>query len=158
MIALLPCFSHDGITIYHGDWRDVLPTLDVDGIDAVVTDPPYGMDYDTDSRRFSGGDGSHNRKRPRVVGDRDRFSPEPWLQFDKCVLWGSNHYAEKLPTGTTLVWQKKNAEKFGQVLSDAEIAWQKGGHGVYLFRCVWDGCAGKLSTASTSTQRRSRLL
>lgn len=33
-----PYFERDGITIYHGDCRDVLP--DFDGL--VVTDPPYG--------------------------------------------------------------------------------------------------------------------
>lgn len=36
-----PYYSEDGITIYHGDCREVLPTLE--GIDAVLTDPPYGV-------------------------------------------------------------------------------------------------------------------
>lgn len=30
-------------TLYHGDCLDVLPTLDTDSIDAVVTDPPYHL-------------------------------------------------------------------------------------------------------------------
>lgn len=34
-----PYYEHGGITIYHGDCRDVLPTLSAD---VVVTDPPYG--------------------------------------------------------------------------------------------------------------------
>jgi len=32
----------DGVDLYLGDCRDVLPTLDADSVDAVVTDPPYG--------------------------------------------------------------------------------------------------------------------
>lgn len=43
-----PSFEEDGITIYHGDCRDVLPEL-TGGADAVVTDPPYGdtsLDWD----------------------------------------------------------------------------------------------------------------
>ncbi len=36
MIA--PYYDQDGITIYHGDCREILPTLKAD---AVVTDPPY---------------------------------------------------------------------------------------------------------------------
>lgn len=35
-----PYYDHGGITIYHGDCREVLPTLNAD---AVVTDPPYGV-------------------------------------------------------------------------------------------------------------------
>ncbi len=36
-----PYYDQDGITIYHGDCRDVLPMLDAASIDAVVTDPPW---------------------------------------------------------------------------------------------------------------------
>jgi len=35
-----PYFEEDGITIYHGDCREVLPTLDRP--DVVIADPPYG--------------------------------------------------------------------------------------------------------------------
>lgn len=37
--------SDDGrITLYRGDCLEVLPTLDPGSVDAVVTDPPYGID------------------------------------------------------------------------------------------------------------------
>lgn len=108
---------------------------------AVVSDPPYGMNWNTDSSRFSGGKGHHHKESPRVHGDDNPFDPSPWLEFDECILWGANHFGDRLPRGTTLVWLKKSMEKLGQVLSDCEIAWQRGGHGVYAFRCVWDGCA-----------------
>lgn len=36
-----PYYEHGGITIYHGDCREILPTLS--GVDAIVTDPPYGL-------------------------------------------------------------------------------------------------------------------
>ena len=38
-----PYFERDGIVIYHGDCRDVLPGLKAD---AVVTDPPFGVGVD----------------------------------------------------------------------------------------------------------------
>lgn len=37
-----PYYEHAGITIYHGDCREVLPELDPD---AVITDPPYGVGF-----------------------------------------------------------------------------------------------------------------
>jgi site-specific DNA-methyltransferase (adenine-specific) len=39
-----PYYERDGITIYHGDCRDVLPSLA--GIGCVITDPPYGAGRD----------------------------------------------------------------------------------------------------------------
>ena len=33
-----PYYEHGGVTIYHGDCRDVMPST----VDVVVTDPPYG--------------------------------------------------------------------------------------------------------------------
>jgi site-specific DNA-methyltransferase (adenine-specific) len=36
-----PYYEADGITIYHGDCRDILPTLKP--VDLVVTDPPYNV-------------------------------------------------------------------------------------------------------------------
>ena len=35
-----PYYEQDGITIYHGDCREILPTLPK--VDLVLTDPPYG--------------------------------------------------------------------------------------------------------------------
>lgn len=36
-------FERDGITIYHGDCRDILSTLESASVDLVVTSPPYNM-------------------------------------------------------------------------------------------------------------------
>jgi len=38
---LKPYYEHAGITIYHGDCRDVLPLLEPGSVDLVLTDPPY---------------------------------------------------------------------------------------------------------------------
>lgn len=44
-----PYYEHGGITIYHGDCLDVLPTLEDKTFDLCLTDPPYnfGFDYGT---------------------------------------------------------------------------------------------------------------
>ena len=38
-----PYYDHGGITIIHGDCREILPTLLK--VDLVLTDPPYGLEY-----------------------------------------------------------------------------------------------------------------
>ena len=129
------------VRIHCGDCLEVMKSIDSGSIDAVITDPPYGMKWNTDITRFSGGNAGHRginqgKRSPRkpVDGDDIPFDPSPFLQFPKAVLWGSNHYAARLPVGTTLVWVKRNDSAFGAFLSDAEVAWMKGGHGVYLHR------------------------
>ena len=119
--------------LWHGDCRELLPMLQAD---AVISDPPYGMAWDTNSARFSGGESPEARGRgidwAPVHGDGEPFDPTPWLSFRHVVLFGANHYAQRLPLGTTLVWVKRL--KFGTFLSDAEVAWMKGGHGVYCYQ------------------------
>lgn len=131
-------FQAEGITLICGDCLDVLPTIS--GVDAVITDPPYGMDWDTDSTRFSGGlrgRGDGRDDMPKISGDCDPFDPAPWIAFPRVVLFGANHFQQRLPVGTTLVWVKKGDHLWGTFLSDAEVGWMKSGHGVYLFRNEW---------------------
>ena len=40
---MTPYYEHAGITIYHGDCREVLPSLEP--MDLVLTDPPYGVRF-----------------------------------------------------------------------------------------------------------------
>lgn len=131
----MPYYDDGLVTIYHGACESIAPLLGL-GF-AIVTDPPYGMNWDTDSTRFSGG--QHKRGDGRadwgaIRGDAEPFDPSPWLSYPAVVLWGSNHYAQRLPVGTTLVWLKRADHLFGSFLSDAEVAWRKGGYGVYAFR------------------------
>jgi hypothetical protein len=118
--------------LYLGDCLDILPSLSKV---AVVTDNPYGGGFNFDSSRFSGGTderplglGRADREGP---GDDEPFDPSPWLSFPEVVLWGANHFAARLPVGTTLLWLKKKPQHYGTRLSDAEVGWQKGGYGVY---------------------------
>jgi DNA modification methylase len=43
-----PDYDRDGITLYHGDCREILPTLAAGSVNAIVTDPPYGTRIEGD--------------------------------------------------------------------------------------------------------------
>lgn len=127
--------------VIHGDCLDILKLMPDKCVDLVLTDPPYGMKNNPDSKRFSGGSASSISKRGNggrftvpIAGDDATFDPSPLLKFNKVILWGYNHFAARLPVGTTLVWIKRFDEAFGSFLSDAELAWMKGGCGVYCRR------------------------
>lgn len=128
-----PYYEDDYVSLYHGDALEIAPSLDYD---AVVSDPPYGMSADLDSRRFSGGQRSDSDGRDwgAMNGDERDFDPRPWLDVEHVVLWGYHHFARRLPLGSVLVWIKKRDDLFGTFLSDCELAWRKGGHGVYAHR------------------------
>jgi site-specific DNA-methyltransferase (adenine-specific) len=135
--------SDDGsVKLYLGDCLDVLPTLDK--VDAVVTDPPYGISLNTDNSRFSGGTKGNIAKRGNgvgtangtpIVGDDRPFDPSFLCNYGRHqIIWGWNNFPDKLPRGTCFVWLKRNDAAFGSFLSDAETAWFSKGHGVYCIR------------------------
>lgn len=64
-----PYYEHGGITIYHGDCRELLPSLPKS--DLLLTDPPYGIGADEAASKNKGkygwkyyGDSSWDRTRP----------------------------------------------------------------------------------------------
>jgi len=148
-----PYYEHGGITIYHGDCREILPTLPK--VDLVLTDPPYGINLNTDNSRFSGGNVASVSRRGNgvgpangkpVVNDDKPFDPAHILALDSDkIIWGWNHFADKLPRGACLVWIKRYDESFGTFLSDAELAWMSKGRGVY--------CTRDLSNAAIANER-----
>jgi len=107
-------------TLYLGDCREILPTLGK--VDAVVTDPPYGINKDG-QKRTTGGNGG--RKAYDFLGwDGERPDADLLDRIARlapiCVMWGGNYFADLLPpTGKWLVWDK--GQRINQ--SDGELAW-----------------------------------
>lgn len=134
-----PYYEADGVTIYLGDCREILPALSGVGVSALISDPPYGMDWaftGQGSGKSAQGGRESVTKGLRISGDQEDFDPTPFLSYPIVVLWGMHHYPDKLCRGSVLVWIKKYPDAFGTFLSDADLAWMKGGCGVYLSHTV----------------------
>ena len=144
-----PYYDRDGITIWHADCRDILPTIDPAAVALLLTDPPYGIDYPGDhadratNGRLAGGRvQASSRSWPRIAGDTERFDPAPLLRFGNAVLWGGNFYASRLPdSGKWLVFDKCGPDgKSSPMRGDAELAWTNlPGERVELFSKIWHG-------------------
>jgi len=126
----------DGIELWLGDCREVLPTLGK--VDAVVTDPPYGIGY-------VHGDGggklarSTSFNRVEIIGDDKPFDPTPFLLFPRVVLFGANHFADKLPASSKwLVWDKRDSVCSNDQ-ADCEMAWTNLDGPARLTRHLWNG-------------------
>lgn len=136
-----PYYDEGGITIYHGDCRDILPSLNT--VDLVLTDPPYGISYSP----APGGAGWYKNGKvwtgsDLVLGDDTPFDPTPLLRFPRLILWGANHYADKLPASPTwLIWHKRwfNDPMTSVDFADCEIAWSNVGGPARVYRYEWNG-------------------
>lgn len=129
-----PYYQADGIAIFHGDCREILPTMN---FDAIVSDPPYGMGYQHGARRggvMLGHDGAS------IVGDFEPFDPSHLLALDvPTILWGGNHFADRLPASRGwLVWDKRDGRPSNDQ-SDCELAWTNVLTTARLFSAYWSG-------------------
>ena len=70
------------------------------------------------------------------------FDPAHLLAFGvNTVLWGGNHYADKLPASSAwLVWDKRDGDRRND-FADCEFAWCSGGGVARVFRHLWMGYA-----------------
>ena len=109
-------------TLYLGDCRDVLPTLGK--VDAVVTDPPYGIEAAKAGAHSSIRD---NDAWERAEWDNARPDAETFAALlgaaSDVAIWGGNYFADVLPASPGwLVWRKPEAET-GFSLADVELCW-----------------------------------
>ena len=127
-----PYYEADGITIYNGDCREVMPYFG--RVPAVVTDPPYGIN-------------AARRRNSQQWGWRD-FDVNGWdaerpddstvltciQKGERAVVWGGNYFAHmlpQLPEAKWLIWDKGQTD-FS--LADCEMAW-----------CSWAGAIRRLT-------------
>lgn len=148
-------------TLYLGDCLEILPTLEK--VDAVITDPPYGIDYDP-HRSQGSGFGGKRRELSRVVGDAVPFTPTALIAMNlPSVLWGGNNYASRLPdSGGWLYWDKRNMGATGRgfIGSDGELAWTNLSNQVRTFSHLWFGAfrAGDHGEFVHPTQKPTALM
>src|SRR4051812_26688286 len=68
------------VTLYLADCREVLGSVEAD---ALVSDPPYGVDLNTKhasrNRGFRNGRGARATDFDRIVGDAEPFDPSPFM-------------------------------------------------------------------------------
>lgn len=102
--------------------------------DAIVSDPPYGINYDPSKRNADWPDG--------IVGDDKPFDPCPLLAWSKpTTLFGANHFASRLPDSARwFVWDKRPDMK-PMKFADCELAWSSTPGAARMIRYLWHGSA-----------------
>ena len=111
--------TEDGsVRLYCADCLDVLPELS--GVDAVVTDPPYGIGRD--GKPFSTSRHGGHKGYEFCGWDSVRPKQEVFdviLSFGECIIWGGNYFSDMLPPSRCwLLWDK--GQRIDQ--ADGEVA------------------------------------
>lgn len=131
-----PYYSEDGITIFHGDWRD-FNREPISSYDLILTDPPYGI----------GEAAGKNKSRTNLavakdygVSDWDDVPPSEsditWMRSlaKHQIIFGGNYF-HLPPAKCWLVWDKLNSGDF----ADCELAWTNLDKAVRIYRYLWNG-------------------
>ena len=110
--------------MYLGDCKHWLPKIT--GIDAIVSDPPYGIGkLNKFGSRSKATDAMTYRP---IIGDDEPFDPKHLLVYPVISLWGANWYSSRLPdSGGWLIWDKKDGGTSDN-FSDVEMAWTNNGN------------------------------
>jgi DNA modification methylase len=120
-----PYYEEPGITIYHGDCRDILPTLDK--VDLILTDPPYGI-----GRVMKGGKGQGHWTLLCNGNEWDVDAPDLTFMMksaNSIVVWGGNYFPLP-PSRCWFVWNKLNAVP---TMGQCELAWTSADRPIQCF-------------------------
>lgn len=126
------------VQLYLGDCLELLPLMGPQSVDAVVTDPPYGI----------GEAAGKNKSRGRLAVAQDYgnldWDNEPASReaIDECrrvsrwqVIFGGNYF-HLPPASCWLVWDKMNGESD---FADCELAWTNIPKAVRKIAFRWNG-------------------
>lgn len=122
-------------------------------LDAILTDPPYGMGLDTDFSTIKGSlklIGRQHQTRGNcyapVIGDDQDFDPSYIVLAFSAVaeqFWfGADYYAERIPDrvhGSWLVWDKRKESQSDAIGSEFELCWSRQKHKRRMLRHDWFG-------------------
>ena len=125
-----------GIYLYHADALTILPLLPDGCVDAVVTDPPYGISYDGTHAKYRNG-----INRGACEWDNRPYDPSPIIALRlPTIMWGGNCYSSRLPDSTTwLVWVKIVRQDADIRQADCEMAWTNCYGRSRVFNHLWIG-------------------
>jgi DNA modification methylase len=161
-------YAELGIILLHGDCLEILPLLDDDSVDLVLTDPPYGIGVNKMNLGGGGGVAPHKHfqhDKSETWDDKgfDIVGASFCIRVSKeQILWGANHYAQYLPNSRGwLVWDKRG-EMNGNDFADCELAWTSLEMPVRKLTHVWNGMLQqtgmKKEKRAHPTQKPTRLM
>jgi DNA modification methylase len=116
-----PTVHTDKYDLYLGDCLQVMQGMDAGSVDAVITDPPYGLGDWNNRGSNAGGpfDSDITQEWDKLISKE--FIEEIFRISRNQIIWGANYLLDYLPrTKQMFVWNKFIR---GMHFNDCEIAW-----------------------------------
>lgn len=164
--------------LYCGDAtkiEDVEKLMGGEKVDMIYTDPPYGMNLDTDyasmhekevgpSSNAKAKAGTRPNKWRPIEGDDKEFDPsfilETFEDADEVFIWGADYFYQNLPKGGCfLIWDKNNGNEGADKILGVgyEICWSKLRHRQVQARIFGRGTFGHDKVKIHPTQKPVQL-
>lgn len=126
-------------TLHHGDCLEFMRTMEAGSVEAVITDPPYGISVEVLGNNDERWNAPPVVEKEVMEWDKEivpEFIPLALLVSKNQVIFGGNYYAHLLPASKSwIVWDKLTSGGF----SDCELAWTSHDKGVRKFTYLWNG-------------------
>ena len=149
------------IELFNIDCMTYMRGLPDKAFDLAIVDPPYGI----------GENGSTNKSRGKLAIAKDykafagcdKSAPDIdyFIELQRVsinqIIWGSNHFADKLPCPKSpcwIVWDKVNGNSD---FADCELAWTSFKTSVRIVRYMWAGHMQGSGLGSFSQQGNKKL-
>lgn len=130
-------------TLHLGDCLEFMRGMDAGSVDAVITDPPYGISISDKELGKGRSTGIASSVMVYGVWDSNRVSKNHIDQIMRVssnqVIWGGNYYSDMLPPSMGwLVWFKRDGLPT-RSYADAELAWTSFDRAARVLSLRWDG-------------------
>ena len=131
-----PYYEHGGVSIYHGDALEFMRSdfREALGVgDCMVTDPPYGIAYNSGARR--------DKLAASILGDEDttlRDTVLDWWNGNPALVFGTWRIQRPKETRARLIWDTKGALGMG----DLSIPWKPSDQEIYVLGSGFVGHRG----------------
>jgi len=149
------------IELILGDCLEVMKGMADKSVDAVITDPPYGVGRDKGFEGFGAFGAPIARKRYQGEWDNKRpeksYFDEILRSSNKSLIFGGNYFSDLLPVGNHwVVWDKKQTmPTFG----DCELVWTNvKRNSVKWITREWNGLLGKEENRQHATQKPLKIM
>ena len=115
--------------------------------DMVFTDPPYGMNLNTNYADIHKNHIGEAKNQSKIIGDDEDFNFLDFYSLFEYVKeqfwWGADYYKNQIPKeGCFLVWDKTLGEHKDRIGNEFEICWSKQTHKKVIDRIKWVGFIG----------------
>lgn len=116
-----PYYKDDYVTLYHGDALTITEWLQSD---VLITDPPYGIDYQSGQRR--------DKLAASILNDKDTSVRDGvlslWGNSSPALVFGSWKIPRPPSTHTRLIWDTKGALGMGNLA----VPWKPSDQEIYV--------------------------